>query len=171
MTPGPRPESADADLPPAGFKHSYMESVRLIEQLHRRYLEVVQTELKNLGIDDINNVQALMILHIGMSELAVTDLLKRGYYLASNVSYNVRKLAEARYLLQERSTADRRSIRLRLTEKGIELYDRLSQMIDRQVTALSDVTTYKDLQQASQTFRNLGDFWHNLRRLGDLGRF
>jgi DNA-binding MarR family transcriptional regulator len=148
-----------------------MESVRLIEQLHRRYLEVVQTELKTQGVDDINNVQALMILHIGMSELAVTDLLKRGYYLASNVSYNVRKLAEAGYLLQSRSTADRRSIRLRLTERGMALHDRLSDMIDRQVLALSDVTSLKDLQTATQTFRALGDFWHSLRRMGDLGGF
>jgi DNA-binding MarR family transcriptional regulator len=148
-----------------------MESVRLIEQLHRRYLDVVQAELKIQGIDDINNVQALMILHIGPSELAVTDLLKRGYYLASNVSYNVRKLAEAGYLLQERSTADRRSIRLRLTERGTALHDRLVDMIDRQVVALGDVTSYKDLQSATETFRDLGDFWHGLRRLGDLGGY
>jgi DNA-binding MarR family transcriptional regulator len=171
MTSPPRTHSGNSDTSPSGFKHSYMESVRLIEQLHRRYLEVVQTELKTQGVDDINNVQALMILHIGMNELAVTDLLKRGYYLASNVSYNVRKLAEAGYLLQERSTADRRSIRLRLTERGMALHDRLAEMIDRQVLALSDVTSFKDLQTATQTFRTLGDFWHSLRRMGDLGGF
>ena len=171
MVSGPRPHAGNPETTPAAFKQSYMESVRLIEQLHRRYLEVVQSELKAQGIDDINNVQALMILHIGMSELAVTDLLKRGYYLASNVSYNVRKLAEAGYLLQERSTADRRSIRLHLTDKGIALYERLVDMIERQVLALTDVTSFKDLQLATQTFRNLGDFWHGLRRLGDLGGY
>src|SRR5215471_7618987 len=169
MASGSRPHAGNPEEAPAGFKQSYMESVRLIEQLHRRYLDVVQTELKLQGIDDINNVQALMILHIGTSELAVTDLLKRGYYLASNVSYNVRKLAEAGYLLQERSIADRRSIRLHLTERGIQLYARLVEMIERQVSALNDVTTFKDLQTATQTFRDLGDFWHGLRRLGDIG--
>jgi DNA-binding MarR family transcriptional regulator len=171
MASGPSPHDAARETTAPALKQSYMESVRLIEQLHRRYLEVVQTELKSQGIDDINNVQALMILHIGTSELAVTDLLKRGYYLASNVSYNVRKLAEAGYLLQERSTADRRSIRLRLTEKGMELYDRLADMIDRQVLALSDVTSLKELQSATLTFRDLGDFWHSLRRMGDLGGY
>jgi DNA-binding MarR family transcriptional regulator len=171
MVSGPRPHVGNPEATPMAFKQSYMESVRLIEQLHRRYLEVVQSELKTQGIDDINNVQALMILHIGMSELAVTDLLKRGYYLASNVSYNVRKLAEAGYLVQERSTADRRSIRLHLTDKGITLYERLVDMIERQVLALSDVTSFKELQLATQTFRNLGDFWHGLRRLGDLGGY
>src|SRR5580692_6297969 len=99
-----RPPTETQEDASSDFRHSYMESVRLIEQLHRRYLEVVQTELKARGIDDINNVQALMILHVGTHELAVTDLLKRGYYLASNVSYNVRKLAETGYLVQERST-------------------------------------------------------------------
>jgi DNA-binding MarR family transcriptional regulator len=171
MALGSRPPAGATETAAQGFRHSYMESVRLIEQLHRRYLEVVQTELKNQGVDDINNVQALMILHIGTNELAVTDLLKRGYYLASNVSYNVRKLAEAGYLLQERSTADRRSIRLRLTERGMELHDRLTDMIDRQVMALSDITSMKELQSATQIFRGLGDFWHSLRRMGDLGGY
>src|SRR5258708_14048754 len=171
MASGSRPHTGNPEVTPSGFKQSYMESVRLIEQLHRRYLDVVQTELKSQGVDDINNVQALMILHIGTNELAVTDLLKRGYYLASNVSYNVRKLAEAGYLLQERSTADRRSIRLRLTERGMALHDRLTDMIDRQVLALSDVTNLKDLQTPTQTFRALGDFWHGLRRMADLGGF
>jgi len=171
MVSGPRSYVGNPEANPAAVKHSYMESVRLIEQLHRRYLEVVQSELKSQGVDDINNVQALMILHIGMAELAVTDLLKRGYYLASNVSYNVRKLADAGYLLQARSTADRRSIRLRLTPKGIALYERLVDMIERQVLALSDVTTFRELQLATQTFRNLGDFWQGLRRLSDLGGY
>src|SRR5258708_26971633 len=169
MASGSRPHTGNPEVTPSGFKQSYMESVRLIEQLHRRYLEVVQAELKAQGVEDINNVQALMILHIGMNELAVTDLLKRGYYLASNVSYNVRKLAEAGYLLQERSTADRRSIRLRLTDKGVDLHDRLVDMIDRQVTALSDVTSFKDLQSATQIFRDLGDFWHGFAPMGRLG--
>ncbi|MEJ0071788.1 MAG: hypothetical protein WDO24_27130 [Pseudomonadota bacterium] len=85
---------------------------------------VVQTELKNQGVDDINNVQALMILHIGMSELAVTDLLKRGYYLASERILQRTQAGRGRYLLQSRSTADRRSIRLRLTDRGMALHDR-----------------------------------------------
>src|SRR5579862_7095392 len=151
MASGSRPHLGSPDISPVGFKHSYMESVRLIEQLHRRYLDVVQNELKAQGVDDINNVQALMILHIGMTELAVTDLLKRGYYLASNVSYNVRKLAEAGYLTQERSTADRRSVRLRLTSKGLAQHDRLAEMIERQVVALTDVTSFKELEAATRT--------------------
>ena len=171
MASGLRPPPGTPDDAPSGFRHSYMESVRLIEQLHRRYLEVVQTELKTQGVDDINNVQALMILHIGTDELAVTDLLKRGYYLASNVSYNVRKLAETGYLVQSRSTADRRSIRLRLTDRGKALHERLTDMIDRQVLALTDVTSLQELQSAAQAFRGLGDFWHTLRHMGDLGGF
>ena len=163
MASGPRTHDAASD----DVKHTYMESVRLIEQLHRRFLEVVQAELKLQGVSDINNVQALMVLHIGTNELTVTDLLKRGYYLASNVSYNARKLAENGYLSQTRSTADRRSIRLRLTPRGLALHRQLNEMIDRQVRALTDITNPNDLEQATQIFRSLGDFWHTLRRLGE----
>jgi DNA-binding MarR family transcriptional regulator len=171
MASGSRSHLGSPDISPIGFRHSYMESVRLIEQLHRRYLDVVQNELKAQGVDDINNVQALMILHIGMTELAVTDLLKRGYYLASNVSYNVRKLAEAGYLTQERSTADRRSVRLRLTSKGLAQHERLAEMIERQVLALTEVTNFKELEAATRIFRHLGDFWHGQRHLGDISGF
>jgi len=171
MPSGPRLPGELSQLSPSEIKQSYMEGVRLIEQLHRRFLEVVQTELKLQGVDDINNVQALMILHIGPGELTVTDLLKRGYYLASNVSYNARKLADHGYLTQARSTADRRSIRLRLTQRGLALHQRLSEMIDRQVMALGDVTSINELLQATRTFRDLGEFWHSLRRTTEIGGF
>jgi hypothetical protein len=39
--------------------------------------------------------------------------------LGSNVSYNVKKMVANKYLAHERSVHDRRSIHVRLTEKGI----------------------------------------------------
>lgn len=120
------------------MKKEYLDAIRLIERLHRQFLEVVKGELDRLGIRDINNIQALILYNIGDDELTVGELTHRGYYLGSNVSYNVRKMVENGYLIQERSTHDRRSIRVRLSDKGLEVRDRVNEILDRQSSDLSE---------------------------------
>ena len=101
--------------------NAYLEVISLIERLHRHFLEVVKLELEGLAIHDINNVQGMMLFNIGDAEMTVGELTLRGCYLGSNVSYNVKKMVENGYLVQERSLHDRRSIRVRLTAKGTML--------------------------------------------------
>jgi DNA-binding MarR family transcriptional regulator len=96
------------------MKTNYFDVISLIERLHRHFLEVIKLELDGLRIHDINNVQALMLLNIGDADISIGELTLRGYYLGSNVSYNVQKMADNGYLLYERSAHDRRSIRVRL---------------------------------------------------------
>ena len=114
----------------------YFQVILLIERLHRQFLDVVKLELDALRVHDVNNVQALMLFNMGDAEISVGELTMRGYYLGSNVSYNVKKLSESGYLVSERSMHDRRSIRVRLTPKGRTLRDRLSIMINRHIEML-----------------------------------
>ena len=93
---------------------AYLDVVALIERLHRQFLEVVKLELDTQGVHDINNVQAMILFNIGDLEMTVGELTLRGCYLGSNVSYNVKKMVENNYLVQERSAHDRRSVRVRL---------------------------------------------------------
>lgn len=102
-------------------KKEYLELTRLIERLHRRFLDLIRAELNRLGIRDINSVQALLLANIGDEQIAIRDLVERGYYQGSNISYNVKKLAEMGYLEQERSTHDRRSVSVRLTKKALSV--------------------------------------------------
>lgn len=97
---------------------SYFEIIRLIERLHRRQLDVLRANLNREGIDDINAVQVMLLNNIGDEEVVIRDLIDRGYYLGSNVSYNVKKLVENGYLQQERSQTDRRSVRVKVSERG-----------------------------------------------------
>src|SRR5215467_14290954 len=115
---------------------AYLEVISLIERLHRHFLEVVKLELGELGIHDINNVQGLMLFNIGEAEMTVGELTLRGCYLGSNVSYNVKKMVENGYLMQQRSLHDRRSIHVHLTEKGCELRDSLTAMHQRHLEML-----------------------------------
>ena len=140
--------------------NGYLEVISLIERLHRHFLEVVKLELDGLRIDDINNVQGLMLFNIGDAEMTVGELTLRGCYLGSNVSYNVKKMVENGYIVQERSVHDRRSIRVRLTTKGRNLRDRLSAMHKRHVEMLGQTTiTDTDLQGVVVTLRRLERFW------------
>src|SRR6202521_2449426 len=115
---------------------AYLEVISLVERLHRHFLEVVKLELEGLGIHDINNVQGMMLFNIGDAEMTVGELTLRGCYLGSNVSYNVKKMVENGYLAQERSVHDRRSIHVKLTDKGRKLRDRLSGMHQRHIQLL-----------------------------------
>src|SRR6201988_3759636 len=122
------------------MKASYLDTIGLVERLHRHFLEIVKLELDGIGVHDINNVQGLILFNIGDAEMTVGELTLRGCYLGSNVSYNVKKMVENGYLEHERSVHDRRSIHVRLTEKGGKLRDSLSAMHQRHGQMLSQAT-------------------------------
>src|ERR1044072_3284602 len=111
--------------------NGYLEVISLVERLHRHFLEVVKLELDGLSIHDINNVQGKELVNIGDAEMPIGELTLRGCYLGSNVSYNVKKMVENGYLVQERSVHDKRSIRVRLSDKGIKLRGVITEMFQR----------------------------------------
>jgi DNA-binding MarR family transcriptional regulator len=149
----------------------YLETISLVERLHRHFLDVVKLELDGLGIHDINSGQAMMLFNIGDAEMTVGELTLRGCYLGSNVSYNVKKMVEADYLFQERSVYDRRSIRVRLTDKGSTLRDRLSDMHRRHVEMLGQtLITDADLQDVVTTLGRLERFWVEAAGFGNAQR-
>ena len=138
----------------------YLQVISLVERLHRQFLEVVKLELDALRIHDVNNVQALMLFNMGDAEISVGELTLRGYYLGSNVSYNVKKLSDTGYLVAERSAHDRRPIRVRLTPRGRTLRDRLSEMLNRHMDMLAESHIKdKDLQTTVATLQRLERFW------------
>src|SRR6202035_2331998 len=140
----------------AVMDNPYLQVISYVERIHRQFLEVVKLELEGFGIHDINNVQAMMLFNIGDAEMTVGELTLRGCYLGSNVSYNVRKMVENEYLAHERLVHDRRSVHVRLTEKGRNLRDRLGAMHERHGQMLSQATlTADDLQNTSVTLRRL----------------
>lgn len=115
------------------MKESYFDIVVMIERLHRLFLEVIREELDRLQKHDITNVQALILYNIGRnSQLTVGELTNRGYYLGSNVSYNLRKMVKHGYVNQIPSAHDRRSSHVRLSPKGLDLYAKLDEAFSRQ---------------------------------------
>lgn len=111
------------DLSPqsTAFMASYLEGLTLVERLHRLLLDVIKDEFERVGVQEINAVQALLMFNVGDNEVTAGELKSRGYYQGSNVSYNLKKLVDSGYMHHERSEIDRRSVRVRLTEKGREV--------------------------------------------------
>jgi DNA-binding MarR family transcriptional regulator len=140
----------------------YLQVISRIERLHRQFLEVVKVELEDT--QDINGTQALMMWSMDDTEISVGELTLRGHYLATNVSYNVKKTVENGYLSAQRSTDDLRSIRVKLTEKGRALRDRLNAMYQRHVKLLGqhDISE-ADLQGAAAVLERLERFWVEAR--------
>ncbi|MGD1878263.1 MAG: MarR family winged helix-turn-helix transcriptional regulator [Kiloniellaceae bacterium] len=142
------------------MKSKYLELIGLIERLHRQCLEVIKADLDRQGIRDLNNVQALILFNVGEEELSIGELTQRGYYLGSNVSYNVKKMVENGYLIQERSPHDRRSFHVRAAEKGVEVYRNLSALFDQHATQLSDIQLSEEgLDSANHALRRVQQFW------------
>ena len=138
----------------------YYEAIQLIERLHRHFLDVLKGELDKKGIQDINNVQAMILYNVGNDELTVGELTVRGCYLGSNVSYNVKKMVENGYLDQKQSVHDKRSFRVKLSEKGIELRDMIATMFDKHEQHLSETDLNdNDLKELNEILHILEKFW------------
>ena len=149
------------------MRQPYLDMIAMVERLHRQFLELVGAELDGMGLHDINNVQALILFNIGTAEYTVGELTLRGCYLGSNVSYNVKKMVEAGYLTLERSVHDRRTVRVRLTEKGLDLSAKLDAMHDRHTAALGETAVDQPaLEQVAKTLQRIDRFWTHQIDLG-----
>jgi len=139
----------------------YLEALTLVERLHRRLLDVIKDEFDRRGRADINAVQALLLFNIGDKELTAGELRTRGYYLGSNVSYNLKKLVETGFLDHQRSRIDRRSVRIKLTAKGSEVRHIVESLYEKHVRTIEQVGgiqshEFADLNKALQ---RLERFW------------
>ena len=150
-----RPEAAPS------VKPHYLEALHLVERLHRRLLDVIKDEFERRGRDDVNSVQALLLYSIGDKELTASELRTRGYYLGSNVSYNVKKLVEMGYLHHARSRVDRRAVRISLTPKGRQVHDIVRDLYDKHARTIEPIggISGDDFQRLNQALMRLERFW------------
>ncbi|MGA8171028.1 MAG: winged helix DNA-binding protein [Methylocystis sp.] len=139
----------------------YMEALTLVERLHRRLLDVIKDEFDRRDRGDVNSVQALLLYNIGDKELTASELRTRGYYLGSNVSYNVKKLVEMGYLHHARSRIDRRSVRISLTPKGKEVHDIVSDLYEKHAMTVEQIggVSSEEFKVLNTSLSRLERFW------------
>jgi DNA-binding MarR family transcriptional regulator len=142
-------------------KPLYIEALTLVERLHRRLLDVIKDEFDRRGRSDVNSVQALLLYNIGDKELTAGELRTRGYYLGSNVSYNVKKLVEMGFLHHQRSRVDRRSVRISLTEAGREVHEIVKGLYDKHVRTVEQIggISPDEFSTLNKSLHRLERFW------------
>lgn len=143
------------------FQSEYLQALRLIERLHRLLLDVIKNEFDRVGGSQLNSVQALLLYNIGDLELTAGELRSRGYYLGSNVSYNLKKLVDMGYIHYKRSETDKRSVRVSLSDKGMAACKVVSDLYERQLRSVETVGEVRqsDFQSLNRSLVRLERFW------------
>lgn len=143
------------------FHAGYVDMLGLVERLHRLLLDVIKDEFERLGVVEVNPVQGLLLFNIGENELSAGELKSRGFYQGSNVSYNLKKLVEAGYMHHQRSDVDRRSVRVRLTEKGRKLRATIADLFARHAALMQrrGVLDLSGMDQIAQGLRRTERLW------------
>lgn len=144
-----------------GFMTGYLEALALVERLHRLLLDVIKDEFERVGVLDINAVQALLLFNIGDNEVTAGELKTRGYYQGSNVSYNLKKLVEMGYMHHQRCEIDRRSVRVRLTQRGREIRDLVEALFQRHADGLQskDVIDSHGIAEITGALKRVERYW------------
>ncbi len=152
-------ETSDAQS--AAFMDSYLDTLNLVERLHRLLLDVIKDEFERLGVLELNPVQALLLFNVGDNEVTAGELKSRGYYQGSNVSYNLKKLVDAGYMHHERSQVDRRSVRVRLTDKGRGVHVVVSRLFRKHAEGLIErgVVDHNGVEDIAAALRRVERYW------------
>ncbi len=154
--------------PPAPTANNVLDLPRLIERMHRRYLDVVRLEMARIDVNDISPVQVMMLANIGLEEISVRDLIERGYYLGSNASYNLKQLVDGGYVTRQAAARDKRLARLKLSDRGRKVLDQLHKLD----TSLADPmlrggATTEDFESCYRLLRKLERRWTDAIRYAD----
>jgi len=147
-------------------EQSFLKALSLLEQAHRRLHDVVKDNLERNGERSLTGVQALLLYEIGEAETPASALRARGSFAGTSMSYNVKKLQEGGYLLQSRSSDDRRTVRLKLTPSGKAVRNRVADLFEKQAGALEPTASVRadDLDQLNKALARLERFWSDKLR-------
>lgn len=143
------------------YMASYLETLTLVERLHRLLLDVIKDEFERIGVLEINPVQALLLFNVGENEVTAGELKSRGYYQGSNVSYNLKKLVDLGFMHHQRCEIDRRSVRVRLTEKGRKVREVVARLFAGHAEGLQGrgVLDMSGIDEIATALRRVERYW------------
>ena len=89
------------------------------------------------------------------------ELKSRGYYQGSNVSYNLKKLVDMGYMHHQRCEIDRRSVRVKLTQKGREIRQAVARLFARHAEGLitQEILDGSSIDHISATLKRVERYW------------
>lgn len=135
---------------------THFELARTLERVNRRFSVFLQSEMTRRGVEEIGPAHLMLLLAIGNDEISVSQLMERGPYAGTNLSYYLKQLGEAGYIERNALQRDRRAARIKLSAKGQEL------CADMAETAAS---CHKLIANDEESIRNLETTFRTLDRI------
>jgi DNA-binding MarR family transcriptional regulator len=151
------PRQQEVELSAKG--EHFARVLQSIELLHRRFLDVITTELGRRD-KTLSSVQALILSHVGERRISLGELQALGHYEGTNLAYNVGKLAEGSYITLERPQWDKRSSLIELTAEGREVASLLSRLLESHAGSLPEIgISDTDLSLTTRLLNGLNRSW------------
>ena len=159
LRPSATPVPSADDLPEV--LEPYLESLQILDRLHRLMLDLIKDEFERLRHEDLTPVQALLLFNLGGAEVSAGELRSRGMYQGSNVSYNLKKLVQMGYVHHQRCEQDRRSVRVRLTDRGRHIRGVIADLFQRHAEGIlsREVLGEMRLADINASLRRMEHYW------------
>ncbi len=111
--------------------NDYLAILRQMDLMNRRFSEIIKIELDRNNIYDLKPDQAMLLFLIGGDEVTATEIMQRGYYSGTNVSYICQKLKQFDYINTTFVENDKRAVHIKLTNKGEHLFKLINDAVAR----------------------------------------
>lgn len=151
----------DSSVGAEDAKNEFIKGIQNILRLHQKLHDLVGISLEKTPYRGLTPVQALLIYNLGEHEISVGELRSRGFYLGSNVSYNLKKLVNAGYVSQEPSPHDKRSTTVALTNKGNDVRHIIDDLYNEQIQTILETCPleFPDIRTAVKVLFVWDQFW------------
>ncbi|ATU90436.1 winged helix DNA-binding protein [Phyllobacterium zundukense] len=139
---------------------THFELARTLERANRRFASFLQAEMTRRGVQEIGPAHAMLLLTIGNDELSVGQLMDRGPYGGTNLSYYLKQLGECGYIERIPLARDRRTARIRLSEKARQLCSDLTEVAAKYHRLVAgDPENMRNMEVAFETLDRLERAW------------
>ncbi|MDR1476082.1 MAG: MarR family winged helix-turn-helix transcriptional regulator [Holosporales bacterium] len=133
------------------------------EKAFRVFLDILKQELDCLGIVDISSIQAFILMNVNDNVITMGEVLSRGYYVGSNASYNVKKMISNGYMKQNPSEYDKRASYLSLTDKGLELCQKLENAVNQHMSRFeATISGKQELERGLKFMKKIESYWQDI---------
>lgn len=152
---------AAAGVSPEHAKKTFFKSISAIERLHQKLHEILGLVLEKTPYSDVSPVQALLLFNISDNRTTVGELKSRGFYLGTNVTYNLKKLVKAGYVNRVIMPTDKRSMIVSLTRKGKAARDQVNDFFEQEIaTILEDCPLeFEEIETGLKVNEIWDSFW------------
>jgi DNA-binding MarR family transcriptional regulator len=102
-------------------------------------------------------------MNVGDNVITMGEVLSRGYYVGSNASYNLKKMITNGYMQQNPSDYDKRASYLRLSNKGMELCNKLEHAVNAHMSRFESTASGKlEIERGIKFMKKIESYWQDI---------